>query len=407
MNNLLIAQSGGPSVAINATVGGAVEYGLISGKIDRIFGAVHGIKGVLEDHLIPLHSVLSSPEKMTLLCHTPAAALGSCRYKLNDYRQNETDYETIIQVFRRHNIRYFIYIGGNDSMDTVLKLSDYCREKGINDIFVMGAPKTIDNDLAQTDHCPGFGSAAKYIATTFSELERDRAVYDDKNVTIVEVMGRDAGWLTAAAALSRGNGSHGPDLLYLCEQPLEPSDFVKQVKQKLSETTSVMVAVSEGIKNSAGHYLSEECQSGTADNFGHQYIAGAGRVLEGLVRDEIGCKVRAIELNLMQRCSSRIASATDLYESRMLGMKALSRALEGGSGEMACIRRIVNLPYEVSYDTADIRDIANHVKNVPASWILPDGKGVTREMIDYLYPLIQGEVPLSFEHGIPAHLKLF
>ncbi len=407
MNNLLIAQSGGPSAAINATVAGAVEYGLISGKIDNIYGAVHGIKGVLEDHLISLDTRLCSPEQMTLLCHTPAAALGSCRYKLKDFEQDESDFERILQVFRKHGIRYFIYIGGNDSMDTVLKLSQYCKAKGIDDLFVMGAPKTIDNDLTQTDHCPGFGSAAKYIATTFAEIERDRSVYDDKNVTVVEVMGRDAGWLTAASAMAKGNGSQGPDLLYLCEQPLEPADFVRQVQDKLSQKTSVMVAVSEGIKNKEGAYLSEECQSGAVDNFGHQYIAGAGRVLESLVRAEVGCKVRAIELNLMQRCSSRIASATDLYESRMLGMKALTRALEGASGEMSCIKRISNDPYGVRYETADIRRIANQVKTVPTEWILPNGEGVAPELHDYLYPLIQGEIPLSFEHGIPAHIKLF
>ena len=296
MKNLLVAQSGGPTSAINATLAGVIENALSSPSVDKIYGSVNGIQGVLNENLIDLKIKITNVSELDLLCQTPASALGSCRVKLKDPAVCADEYETIISVLRKYSIDCFIYIGGNDSMDTVDKLSKYLNDKGITDITVVGAPKTIDNDLCGTDHCPGFGSAAKYIGTTFAELERDCHVYTTKAVTIVEVMGRDAGWLTAASCLARANGAKGPDFIYLCEVPFSIDTFLKDVKAKLEEQDAVIIAVSEGVKSKDGRYISEEVQSSAVDSFGHSYIAGAAKVLEDAVRNEIGCKVRSIEL---------------------------------------------------------------------------------------------------------------
>lgn len=403
MKNLLVAQSGGPTSAINATLAGIISCAQISDQIDSIYGAVNGIEGVMEEHFINLREKIDNSEALQLLCQTPAAALGSCRLKLNDQAQ----LARIIEVLQKNSISYFIYIGGNDSMDTIAKLSLYCRVHSITGISIMGAPKTIDNDLCGTDHCPGFGSAAKYIATTFSELERDCHVYARKAVTIVEVMGRNAGWLTAASALSRLNGGKGPDLIYLCESPFYPESFIRDVKQKLFEEDAVLIAVSEGVKLPDGKYVSEIVQPQTTDNFGHSYIAGASSVLETLVRTKIGCKVRSIELNLMQRCASHLQSATDEEESRMVGMKAVQAALSGESGKMASIIRTSDSPYRVTYGLVDIDVAANAEKKVPADWISQSGNDVTQDMISYLAPLIQGETRIVWKNGIPETMILY
>lgn len=292
-------------------------------------------------------------------------------------------------------------------MDTVDKLSAYCAGKGIHDIFVVGAPKTIDNDLMGTDHCPGFGSAAKYIAATFSEIERDCHVYNTKAVTIVEVMGRNAGWLTAASALARGNGEPGPALIYLCETAFDTERFLSDVRAKLEEQDAVVVAISEGIRNKDGAYISEEVQSGAVDNFGHSYISGSGKVLENLVREKIGCKVRSIELNLMQRCAGHIASAVDIQESRMLGMTACQCALEGRNAVMAAIIRKSDEPYEVEFASVPVSEVSNREKKVPAEWVNEAGNDVTEELLSYLRPLIRGENAVRYENGIPKHLVLY
>lgn len=402
MKNLLIAQSGGPTAAINATLIGALTVAEISDGVDKVYGALNGIQGVLEERFIELNNITNDTMTMKALIHTPAAALGSCRFKLDKREQ----YEEIIAILRKYDISYFIYIGGNDSMDTVWKLSSYCEENGIDDIFIMGAPKTIDNDLEEIDHCPGFGSAAKYIATTFAELERDISVYCTEAVTIVEVMGRNSGWLTAASVLSRLNGNIGPSLIYLCESEFSNDQFIEDVKEKLKEHKGIIIAVSEGIKHANGKYVTEEMQSGTTDMFGHAAIAGAARYLERLVKEKIGCKVRSIELSLMQRASTHIASETDIMESRMLGMKALQCALEGKSGEMASIKRTSSDTYALQFLSVPIEKVANREKKVPASWINQRGNDVTDEMIQYLYPLIQGELNISYNKGIPQHLVL-
>ena len=407
MKNLLVSQSGGPTAAINATVAGVITEALTSGQVDGIWGAVNGIKGVLEERFVDLREKIQGTGDLDLLCQTPAAALGSCRFKLKDPAVDDSQFARIVEIFRKHDIKYFIYTGGNDSMDTVDKLSAYCREKGMDDIHVIGAPKTIDNDLVGTDHCPGFGSAAKYIGITFAELERDCHVYDTKAVTIVEVMGRNAGWLTAASALARNNGGKGPNLIYLCEPAFSIEGFLEDVKRELETNDSVLVAISEGIKDKNGVYISESVQSGAVDTFGHSYIAGSARVLEEAVRSRIGCKVRSIELNLMQRCAAHVASRTDIQESRMLGMTACHLALEGKTGLMAAVERISDEPYQVRFTGIPVCSVANQEKKVPEDYINAAGNDVTEKMMSYLRPLIQGEAPVIYKKGIPAHLILY
>lgn len=405
MKNMLIAQSGGPSAAINATVAGVVERCITSEKVDRVYGAVNGIKGVLNRNFVDLTDVLDSAEKMKQLCHTPSSALGSCRFKLEE--GNESQIKAIVDILREKEIGYFVYIGGNDSMDTVHKLSQYVKEKKIKNLSIMGAPKTIDNDLTVTDHCPGFGSAAKYIATTFSEIVKDCEVYDIPAVTIVEVMGRNAGWLTAASALSRQNGGTGPQLIYLCEKPFIVEEFLQDLRECFQHSNAVVVAVSEGLKTPNGEYLCALQAMGEEDVFGHVALSGTGRFLEGIVRQEIGCKARSIELNLMQRCATHLVSSTDIHESRLLGMTAADRTLDGISGQMAVICRISNHPYKVLYRTAEVAYIANDEKKVPLDWINKRGNDVKQELIDYIKPLIQGEESLEYQNGVPVHLRLY
>lgn len=406
MNNLLVAQSGGPTAAINATLAGVLQGVRASGKVDKVYGAKNGIEGAIKGQLIDLDAVLKDVKALDTLTYTPSSALGTCRYKMKDWLKDEEPYKKIIETFKQYNIKYFIYIGGNDSMDTVDKLSAYCRSKQL-DYIIMGAPKTIDNDLNSTDHSPGYGSAAKYIATTISELAADISAYDLPAVTIVEIMGRNAGWLTAATALSRINGHAGADLIYLCEKPFDLDRFLRDVREKLAQKAGILVAVSEGIKNEEGVYISEHTSNGAVDTFGHKYIAGAARALEQLIRREIGCKVRSIELNLMQRSAAHIASETDILESLMLGQKALSLAVEGETGRMASIRRISNQPYQVEYTSVPVSEVANHEKLVPIDWITPDGHNVTEELIAYMKPLIQGETNIKYENGIPLQIKLY
>ena len=404
--NAIVGQSGGPTAVINASLYGVVYEALNrEDVIGTIYGMINGIEGFLNENMMDMKPLEANGE-LELIKTTPGSYLGSCRYKLPE---NLTDavYPQLFEKFEKYNIGYFFYIGGNDSMDTVDKLSKYLNAKGITDITVVGAPKTIDNDLCGTDHCPGFGSAAKYIGTTFAELERDCHVYATKAVTIVEVMGRDAGWLTAASCLARANGAKGPDFIYLCEVPFSIDTFLKDVKAKLEKQDAVIIAVSEGVKNKDGRYISEEVQSSAVDSFGHSYIAGAAKVLEDAVRNEIGCKVRSIELNLMQRCAAHLASATDIQESRMLGKTACQYALEGATGMMAAVIRTSDKPYATEFKALPVCDIANAIKSVPADYINDAGNDVTEKMVDYLTPLIQGEMNTVYENGIPKYLYLY
>ena len=406
MKNMLVAQSGGPSAAINATITGVIDAGLASSRVEHVYGALNGIKGVLNENFVMLDDICRSPETRDLLAVTPAAALGSCRWKLKNPEEDKREFEEIIRILRKNNIGYFIYTGGNDSMDTVYKLSVYCREHGVDDIKIMGAPKTIDNDLGETDHCPGFGSAAKFIATAFTEIACDCYVYDIPSVTVVEVMGRNAGWLTASAALARNEARHVPQLIYLCERAFDTERFVEDVKEALERENNIIIAVSEGLKDARGNYIGEEMKSGKEDAFGHKYLSGIGKYLEQVITDKISCKVRSVELNILQRCAGYMLSETDIIESRNLGAFAAVSAIRGESGKMSALKRMPGDNYQVEIVLADLSKIANVEKTVPLEWITENGHDITQEMVDYLRPLIQGEVRIPYKDGVPEHFIL-
>lgn len=399
--NAVVGQSGGPTAAINATLAGVIKgaQGAISdGTIGKIYGMRNGIEGFLSEDLIDL-SDFSEHEALKT---TPAAALGSCRKRLKAHDVDAETYERILEVLKKYDIRYFFYIGGNDSMDTVLKLSNYAKDNDY-ELRVVGVPKTIDNDLMATDHTPGFASAAKFIATTIKEIRRDIEVYRLKAVTIVEIMGRDAGWLTSAAALPEVVSDKCADLIYLPECAFDVSRFVEDVKALLDKQDAVLVAVSEGIRDKDGEYIG--ANSSVVDAFGHKALSGAGKTLEGIVKAEIGCKVRSIELNLPQRCASHLASLADINESVEVGNRAVFAAVSGRSGVMMTILRRPG-DYSVEYGCADISGIANGVRGVPSEYINAEGNGVTEACLDYLAPLIIGEVEPEYYLGMPKHIKL-
>ena len=399
MFNIAVAQSGGPTAAINASLTGVFNGAEQEKEVDEIYGAENGIEGILGDRLLNLRSILMDDHDKQLLMTTPSTILGSCRFKLKDWHEDESDYLRITEVFNRHNIRAFFYIGGNDSMDTVMKLNSYFVAKDIR-IKVVGVPKTIHNDVTETDHTPGFGSAAKYVACSLQEIIRDSRVYSIPSVTIVEIMGRDAGWLAASSCVLRANGEPAPHLIYLPEGEFSPEKYLEDVRKAQLRYKAVIVAVSEGI--TAGGVTSE-----VVDAFGHKYLSGVGKWLEGYTKEHIGCKVRSIELNVMQRCSSHIASLTDLNEAERIGREAVKAALTyGESGVMMAFRRISNNPYRVEIVTADISKIANQEKKFPREWINPEGNNVTVDALNYFLPLIQGEPQLEFRNGIPVHFRL-
>ncbi len=383
-----------------------VSCAVLSGKVDHIYGAVNGIEGVLAEKFLDLGKKLDSAEKISLLMQTPAAALGSCRYKLGDPEENKEDFEEILQIFRRHEIRYFIYIGGNDSMDTIKKLSDYAIITGHPTRFI-GCPKTIDNDLALTDHTPGYGSAAKYIGTSMKEIIRDGFCleYEKGIVTIVEIMGRNAGWLTGATALSEGEDCEGPDLIYLPEVTFDLKKFGEKVKKLLETKPSIVVAVSEGIRTAEGTYV---CELGNSidfvDAFGHKQLSGTASYLASYIAGEIGCKTRAIELSTLQRAASHAASRVDILEAYQVGGAAVKAADEGDSGKMVVLQRLSDDPYQCGTEVKDVHKIANDEKLVPREWVNKDGTYVTSEFISYVRPLIQGDVSPVMVDGIPRHL---
>lgn len=401
--NAIIGQSGGPTAAINATLAGVIRGAAKAEAIDKIYGMCNGISGVLDDNLTVLNPIAEDEAKLTLLSKTPAAFLGSCRYKLpKDI--DDPAYETIFERLEQYNIGYFFYIGGNDSMDTVLKLSDYA-EKYQKDIRFIGVPKTIDNDLPCTDHTPGYGSAAKYIATTIREISTDAKVYDFPAVTIVEIMGRNAGWLTGAAALAKGNGL-GPDLIYLPEREFSFDKFKEDVKKVLDTKPNVLVAVSEGVRTPDGNYVCEQVSSGPSDAFGHRSLSGTANMLKEFVQKEFGIKSRGVELSVCQRCAGHLLSKTDIDESLFIGETAVEYALEGKTGILAAVTRTSDSPYTVKCEAVDIRGVANIEKTVPDSYINEAGNDVTDEFIQYALPLICGEVPMEFENGVPKMLVL-
>lgn len=400
--NLLVAQSGGPTAAINASLCGVIEAAMASEEIEKVYGAVNGIEGIFAGRIIRLDTQFSSAEQLDLLCSTPSSALGSCRFKMPSPEQGPDRYDALLEAFRALNIGCFVYIGGNDSMDTANKIGAYCHDHGLS-VRVIGVPKTIDNDLPITDHTPGFGSAAKYIAVTMQEIVRDAEIYPLKSVTIVEVMGRNAGWLTAASALARQNGCFGPQLIYLPEAPFDPEDFLKRVDALLQTTDTVVVAVSEGVRLADGSYVAESEQSGQVDAFGHKYLSGVGKYLERLVTARLTCKVRSLELSVLQRAGGHIQSRTDVEEARRAGAKAVECALSGQSQVMVAFYRVSDAPYLVRIGTAPLSEVANVERKVPREWINAEGCDVTQEAVSYLLPLIQGETVIPYENGVPAH----
>lgn len=403
--NIVVAQSGGPTCAINASLAGVFKRGCKSDKIDKIYGSINGINGIIRQNLVDLSDYIKSEEDIKLLINTPSTALGSCRYKLAECEKDETDYKKIVECLKKYDIGMFFYIGGNDSMDTVMKLSAYFSENNI-DIKVIGIPKTIDNDLCGTDHSPGFGSAAKYVAATMQEIIRDSRVYSVKSVTIVEIMGRHAGWLTASSCCLRANGEIAPHLIYLPEVHFSTEKFLEDVKRIQSEHDAVIVAVSEGVRTEDGSFAAEEFQSQKSDAFGHQYLSGIGKCLENIVSKELNCKVRSIELNVMQRCSSHIASLTDLCESEEIGEAAVEAALNGKTGRMMCYNRDSNSPYKMHIGDISVFDTANKEQYFPIEWINSEHNNVTDEALEYFLPLIQGETETKMKNGMPVHFVI-
>lgn len=400
--NMLIGQSGGPTVSINASLAGAIKNAMKHTEIGEIYGALYGLEGILSRNIIDLRKSLCSVYDFELLVSTPAMALGSCRRRLPE--EPDPVYEEIRRVFCDLDIGYFFYIGGNDSMDTLKKLSAYFKRVG-DGVRCVGIPKTIDNDLPCTDHTPGFGSAARFIATSVAEIACDSEVYDTPSVTIVEIMGRNAGWLTAASVLARREGCAAPHLIYLPEVAFDPEAFLRELSRLGKTVKNIVVTVSEGVRLADGEYVASGTQSGLTDAFGHRYLAGVGKYLEDLVRSRIGCKVRAIELNVLQRAASHCYSGTDIKEACKVGAAAVETAVAGKSGVMATVRRLSNHPYLLVYESADIEKIANLERKVPSAWISQDGLDVTDEMIEYLRPLILGEPAIFQNGGIPVYFS--
>lgn len=403
--NVIVGQSGGPTAAINSSLAGVYRTAKDRGA-KKVYGMIYGVQGLLEERYIDLSQHITSELDAELLKRTPAAFLGSCRYKLPEIFEDKSVYEKIFDVLDKLEIEAFIYIGGNDSMDTIKKLSDYAIVTGHPTRFI-GCPKTIDNDLALTDHTPGYGSAAKYIGTSLKEIIRDSFCleYSKGLVTIVEIMGRNAGWLTGSVALSKGEDCDGPDLIYLPEIPFDMKKFRQNIEKLLKEKNSVVVAVSEGIKQSSGEYV---CELGDnidfVDAFGHKQLSGTASYLASYVAGEFGCKTRAIELSTLQRSASHAASRVDILEAYQVGGAAVKAADEGDTGKMVVLSRLSDDPYQCGTEVKDVHKIANDEKLVPREWVNKEGTYVTNEFISYVKPLIQGDVSPVMVDGIPRHL---
>ena len=405
--NAVVGQSGGPTAAINATLSGVIRGALDakdSGVIGTLYGMRNGIEGFLREDFVDLFKFFENKDELSVLEATPAAALGSCRKKLKSHEVDGETYAEILRILKKYDIRYFFYIGGNDSMDTVDKLSRYAASNDY-ELRVVGVPKTIDNDLTATDHTPGFGSAAKFVATTVKEILRDVSVYTMKAVTIVEIMGRDAGWLTTAAALPVLSGGKAPALIYLPERAFDVDAFIADVERAFLDNPAVLVAVSEGIRLADGTYVGAGI-GGKLDAFGHVQLSGAGKVLEGIVKERLGCKARSIELSLTQRCASHIASLTDISESVRAGRGAVEAAVSGKTGIMMTILREDAAEYSSRISYSNVCDIANEVKTVPENFINEAGNGLTEECLGYLAPLIMGEIDIKYENGLPKHVVI-
>lgn len=402
--NLVFGQSGGPTSVINSSAAGLLSSALASPVIGEVYAAEHGIVGILNDRLFDIRQ--EDPEELKLLTQTPSSIFGSCRHKLADFDEADSDYYRILEIFKKHNIRYFFYNGGNDTMDTCHKISQFMQREGY-ECRVVGIPKTIDNDLCGTDHCPGFGSAAKYVATSFMEVKLDSQVYNYPQIIIVEVMGRHAGWLAASSVLAAHKGA-GPDLIYLPERAFTLEQFERDVRAVYEKKGDVMVCVSEGCHDENGRFIPEMFDDSNlqTDAFGHKQLGGAADMLASFVKDKFGVKVRAIEFSLLQRCAAHIASPIDVKEAYAAGETALQYALEGHSDFMIGFERVSNDPYEIKMIRVPLEDCANLEKILPDEWINEAGNFVLQPFIDYSLPLIQGATERSEEDGLPHFAEL-
>lgn len=400
----IIGQSGGPTAVINASAYGAISAALASGSITKVYGAAHGIKGVLNEVLYDMSA--EDPDELKLLLNTPSSALGSCRYKLKNPDEDDTDYKRILEVFRKYDVRYFFYNGGNDSMDTCNKISKFMLKNGY-ECRVMGIPKTIDNDLYGTDHCPGYGSAAKYIANSCMEIYHDAHVYDIGMITVLEIMGRNAGWLAASSAIASYFGC-GPDLIYLPEVAFDMDKFLTDVAAIYKANGNCIIAVSEGIHDKDGVYISEygSAMAKQKDSFGHAQMGGLAATLANIVKEKTGAKVRGIEFSLLQRCAAHAASQTDVDEAFLAGKAAVESAVSGVTDKMAAFKCTRDGGYKCEIDLVDLDCAANTEKKVPLEWINKEGNGLTDEYIEYALPLIAGEAKPKFEKGVPRFAKL-
>lgn len=398
MKNLIVGQSGGPTCAINSSLAGVIKKALESDKIDKVYGMVNGIEGFLNENIITLEK-FSDDNKLKLLRQTPSSYLGSCRKKLPDYNIDEAFYENIFSLFKKYNIGYFLYIGGNDSMDTVKKISAYAKLKGY-DIIVAGIPKTIDNDLAITDHTPGFGSAAKFVANSIRQLAMDTNVYKMKSIVITEIMGRNAGWLTAAAALANCGKINPVDIILLPETIFDADKFIKKLKSVMETKDMTIVAVSEGIKDASGKYIGESASALMGDGFNHAALGGVGKIIESIIKQKLNIKTRCIEFSTLQRCYSQSLSLSDYEESFNAGYEGTKHALNDNTGFMAGFTRVSQNPYKCEVDFYDVNEIANIEKKIPDDMISEDKMFVTQKFIDYAKPLINGEPEIIYNNGI-------
>ncbi len=402
--NVIVGQSGGPTSVINASLAGVFTTAKELGA-PHVYGMRNGIEGFLQERYVDISDYIRNDVDVELLKRTPSAFLGSCRYKLPKVDKDEAVYKKLFEILEKLEIGYFFYIGGNDSMDTIAQLTIYAERIG-SDIKFMGVPKTIDNDLVVTDHTPGFGSAAKYVATSVKELIRDNKVNDMDVVTVIEIMGRDAGWLTGSAALSKGPDCDGPDLIYLPELVFDMDKFIARVAEIQKERRSVIVCVSEGIRTADGKYVCEYTDTAgrTTDSFGHKQLTGTARVLAEVINERLGCKVRAIEFSSLQRCAAHLQSETDVNEAFHVGVAAVRAAAAGESGKVIIIERVDEEPYQSTMGSCDVHLVANYKKDVPRGWINEEGDYVTKQFIDYVRPLILGELTDIYVDGIPRHI---
>ncbi len=400
MRNCIVAQSGGPTSVINASAIGVYKANDELKYYDNVYAGIHGIEGILNETMINLSEMDS--DVLNRLMYTPSSGLGSCRYKLKSYEDNKSEYIKLFEIFGKYEIDTFFYIGGNDSMDTVHKLSNYAKEHNISTKF-FGVPKTIDNDLPIMDHTPGFGSAAKFIATTALENKLDSSVYSAKNVFIIETMGRDTGWLAASSCVATLNGQPVVDFIYLPEVAFDSENFLKDISKKLETQNSVVIVVSEGIRTADGTFLGEIGSHGL-DKFGHAQLGGVCNYLKNIIKDNGVCsKVRAIELSTMQRCAMHFASQTDIDEAFNCGFTALKYSVDGDSGNMIGIKRVSNSPYKSEAFTLHTSNVANSIKYFPKEWINEEGNNVTKEAYEYTLPLIMGEPKIQYKNGLPYY----